>query len=197
MTQDQPAREQQDRDHEEDDQDREQLAVGDGLLDGEDRGEQHEDEDAADAHGDGDERLASGAVPRHTCVEERRDDEGDGAEWLHDDERGDPECTELADDRQPEHERADDPRGPGEQAAHLPQAQTRGGRRTAQSLDLGDASVLVLRAQRHEDSAGECQRDAEEEPGVAEGFDDLIAHLRHHEAPRTGHSRTLPAAAGD
>ena len=56
-------------------------------------------------------------------------------------------------------------------------------RRTAELFDFGDAAVLVLRAERHEDGTEQCQRDADEKAGVLKGADELIAHvleLGHH-----------------
>ncbi len=51
------------------------------------RGDRHEDEDAADARRDGDERPPRRPVAADLGVEEGRDDQCDGAERLHHDER--------------------------------------------------------------------------------------------------------------
>ena len=61
-------------------------------------------------------RRLVAADPR---VQQRRDDERDRAERLHHDERRERERAELADDREPQHDGADHPRRPTQQAPQL------------------------------------------------------------------------------
>ena len=117
--------------------------------------------------------LLGRRVTADACVEQRRDDEGDGAERLHDDQRRERQRAELADDRDAEHERADDPGRPRQQSPELLASEAGCAVRAAEALDLGHAAVLVLGAERHEDGAEQGQRDADQQAGVLEGADEL------------------------
>ena len=55
-------------------------------------------------------------------------------------------------------------------------------------LDLGDAAVLILRAERHEDRAEQRERDAEQDRGIVEDADHVLAS--HLPARRSTHTTT-------
>lgn len=110
-------------------------------------------------------------------VQQRRDDEGDRTERLHHDKRRERQRAELADDREPEHDRARDPRGPTEQSTELTERQSARAIAAAQRLDFDDAAVLQLRAERHEYCARERERDPQQQGRVLKDADELIAEV--------------------
>lgn len=194
VPQDQPARTEDDDDHEQQGEDHEELAVGHLLLRGVDRGEEDEEEDAADTAHDRGQRLPGRRMTRDAGVQQRGDDERDGTQWLHDDQGRLHEGGQLADDGETQHEGADEPGGPCEQPLDLVQGQTGGAVRAAETLDLLHAAVLVLRPEGHEHRTGEGERDAQQQARILEGADELIADILHRVHPHpSSHSTTLPA----
>ena len=68
--------------------------------------------------------------------------------------------------------------------------------RTARKgLDLGDAAVLILRAERHEHGAQQRQRDADQKRRIVEDADQGVADVLDivDLAPRPHHPPTLTA----
>ena len=175
-------------------EDHEELAIGHLLLCRIDRGEEHEQEDPADAARDRRDRLPRGRMTRDSGVEQGRDDERDGAQRLHDDQRRLDERRELADDGETEHQRADEPGGARQQSLDLIEAESGCPVGATEALHLLDTAVLVLRTERHEDGTRESERDAEQDARVLEGSDDLVADLFRHVHPDPcAHTTTLPA----
>lgn len=108
---------------------------------------------------------------------------------LDNDERRHGEGTELTDDRKAQHERAEHPRGPPQQLQELRDAQPTRSIRTAERLDFHDAAMLILRAERHEDRTREGKRNSEQQAGVPESADELIADVL--DCPGPPHPSTL------
>ena len=117
-------------------------------------------------------------------VHDRGDHECDRPERLHHDERCEVQAGELEDDREPEHDRAEHPGRPGEQQHQLPRVQPLAERVGGVRLDLHDAAVLELRAQREEHRADQRERDPDERRRIER---DLLG-----EVGQGLHATTLP-----
>ena len=165
------------------------------MFDGVEGGESDEEEDATEAERGRGQRIAGGHMARELGIQHRRDDERDGAERLDDDERRDRERRELADECRAENQRAEYPGGASDERENVCAREARASRRSRQLLDLLHPATLILRAERHENGARDCEGDAEQEPGIVEEPDELVGwEVRHaengldpdHEVERSG-----------
>ena len=125
-------------------------------------------------------------MARHLRIEQGRDHQGDGAEWLHHDERSNGESAELAEDGDAQQERADDPRRTTQQAQEMRDPEPLFAGLAGDPLDLPAAGSLLLRAELHENGSGQRKRNAEKQPGVVQEPDELLAGIVDLHAPHHG-----------
>jgi hypothetical protein len=147
--------------HPEDHQHGDELVFGDGFGLRRERGNGDEQRDTT--HTEDDRADRNGVKPHfaHAGVDNRRDDEGDRTERLHHDERREDEARELENDRETQHDGADDPGRALQQGHQLaegqPSLRAGGGR----GIHLRHTAVLELGAEGQEDGADERNRNTQ------------------------------------